>query len=171
MLCDNCKKNEATTMFQQTINDHTTIQHLCPECAAKLGINSIFNPSILNTDQLFTHLLGSTFQPKAFGEQKTCPGCNSTIAQISTAGKVGCSQCYATFNEELTPTIEKIHGKVSHIGKVSNVASAELKRKRKLNMLKKELEEAIHNQEFEKAATLRDQIQSFHNGGEQIDDK
>ena len=170
MLCDVCKKNEATTYFQQTINGNTVSQHLCSECASKVGVNSIFSNSTLNVDQFFTNLLGSTFKQTLPNEQKTCPNCQATLAQISKAGKVGCSTCYETFYEELIPSIEKIHGRATHIGKVSHVASAKLKRKYKLTQMEKSLNEAIDNQEFEKAARLRDEIKAFKEGDEVNDE-
>ena len=40
MLCENCKKNVATTYFKQTVNGKTTEIFLCDECAAKLGLDS-----------------------------------------------------------------------------------------------------------------------------------
>jgi protein arginine kinase activator len=91
----------------------------------------------------------------------TCPLCGSTASDISRTGKVGCAQCYDTFADMLTPYIKRIHGNTEHTGKIPSDAGAEIKTKRQLVQLKEELKKAIENQEFEKAAELRDRIKDI----------
>ena len=40
MLCDKCKKNEATINFTQVTNDKKIEYHLCEDCAEKLGFKN-----------------------------------------------------------------------------------------------------------------------------------
>ena len=37
MKCENCGKNEVTFVYQSNVNGHVTEKHLCADCAAKLG--------------------------------------------------------------------------------------------------------------------------------------
>ena len=38
MLCDECKKNEATINFTQIVKNEMTTYHLCDKCAEKKGL-------------------------------------------------------------------------------------------------------------------------------------
>ena len=58
-----------------------------------------------------------------------------------------------------------IHGKTVHIGKLAKSAGSEVKMKSTLAKLKEELTTAIKEQEFEKAAKLRDQIKELEAKG------
>jgi protein arginine kinase activator len=48
-----------------------------------------------------------------------------------------------------------------HTGKLTKEVQGEVKAKRQIDRLRKELKEAITNEEFEKAASLRDQIREM----------
>ena len=43
MLCQKCKKNEATVYYKENINGHVTEYNLCPECAAELEKNGVLH--------------------------------------------------------------------------------------------------------------------------------
>ena len=62
--------------------------------------------------------------------------------------------------------MQRIHGKTRHEGKVPLVrnASAEMPKVDKMAILESELQQAIENQEFEKAAELRDEINRMKEG-------
>ena len=53
MLCQNCGKNEATTHLKRIINGEAAETHLCSQCAAALGYNSVFSDFGLNLSDLF----------------------------------------------------------------------------------------------------------------------
>ena len=88
-----------------------------------------------------------------------------TFDDIAKSGKVGCANCYDIFYDELLPSIQRIHGKTVHIGKLAKSAGSEVKMKSTLAKLKEELTTAIKEQEFEKAAKLRDQIKELEAKG------
>ena len=75
------------------------------------------------------------------------------------------SDSYDIFYDELLPSIQRIHGKTVHIGKLAKSAGSEVKMKSTLAKLKEELTTAIKEQEFEKAAKLRDQIKELEAKG------
>ena len=85
--------------------------------------------------------------------------------EFMDSGKLGCDECYRTFYRELAPSIEKIHGKAAHSGKVPRSAGAVLQNRRKAEQLKAELAQAIREENFEKAAGLRDQIKALESEG------
>jgi protein arginine kinase activator len=165
MLCKNCGKRQATTHVKRTINGKTEEYHLCHECAVKLGVAGI-NPFDLN--DLWGSLFGGTHQ-KTLSEQVICPSCGQSFSKIAKSGKMGCPECYKTFYNDLLPSLQKIHGKVKHVGKVPSNADEHAKVEYRLRELKEKLKSAVDSEDFESAAALRDEIREIENtlGGEQ----
>ena len=102
------------------------------------------------------------------GTQATrCDFCGSSYSDIAKSGHVGCAKCYEIFGDQLLPSIRRIHGNTTHCGKNSRFGtkkaekSAEMTKKDKIKALKKELDKAISEQNFEHAAELRDQIKEM----------
>lgn len=158
MLCQKCKKNEATTHFKQNINGNITEYHLCSECAMEEGLGEKINPFSFN----FSDMLSSVFGNFSL-ESKTrrCPSCGASFSEIVDAGKLGCSDCYNIFYDELLPTLQRIHGRTQHVGKISRAGGEENKKKSKLDTLKQELKEAVSAEKYEDAAKLRDEIKKI----------
>ncbi|MHC1694481.1 MAG: UvrB/UvrC motif-containing protein [Eubacteriales bacterium] len=163
MLCQICNKNQANVFLRKTINGETTQYNLCEECAAKNNVGfempssfmSAFNTGISG---LFGDMLTQPLTPPVY---KSCPQCGSTLRSIMSSGKVGCGECYSSFMSELAPSISRIHGNTVHAGKIPSSLSGKLGHRRKLDSLKRELDNAIREQEYEKAAKLRDQIKEL----------
>ena len=65
---------------------------------------------------------------------------------------------YNVFKKGLLPLIERMHGSSQHVGKVPANAGAEIVKKNELVQLRKELNEAVERENYEKAAELRDKI-------------
>lgn len=164
MLCQNCKKHEATTHVKTMINGEYAEYRLCPECAHALGYDSMFHD--FSAD--FGGLLSSFFSnalPAQSGASR-CKSCGSTLSDIKRTGKVGCADCYDLFYSELLPTIRSIHGNTAHKGKRPDaieytVEDAGSEKEDKKSSLKAELKKAIENEDFERAAQLRDQIREM----------
>ena len=78
-------------------------------------------------------------------------------------GKLGCAECYSLFFEELQPSLQRIHGRIKHNGKISagggveaqEQKSREKEKAQKLAALKSDMKKAIEEQDFERAATPR----------------
>jgi protein arginine kinase activator len=165
MLCQNCGKHEAEYHYKSNVNGTVTEQHLCSECAKKLGYSvPIFGGTDSFLGSFLSDFFGGSTGLKTMAPGITCPLCGSSASDISRSGKVGCAQCYDTFSDMLTPYIKRIHGSTEHTGKIPSDAGAEIKSKRQLVQLREELKKAIENQEFEKAAELRDKIKELEGG-------
>lgn len=166
MLCENCKKNNATTHIHTVINGVVTDKNLCGYCAAKLGYNNFSHNPLAN-------MLASMFGEVGHSNlsAKKCACCGSSFSDIAETGRVGCAECYNTFSDELLPYIKRLHGSTSHIGKKPSslrpktLVSVEKKETAiqvsPIERLKEELRRCIEREEYEKAATLRDKIKSL----------
>lgn len=77
------------------------------------------------------------------------------------SGRIGCSECYTVFRRELMPTIENIHGKAAHIGKRPLHRKEEPPKRLLLAQLRDDLQKAVQEENYEKAAQLRDEIRGM----------
>ena len=165
MLCQKCGKNQATFYYKQNINGKVSEVALCGDCAHGMGYNVGYN---MFANDLGMNLFGSLFGTPAHKNElyspKVCTLCGSTFQDFMNNGKVGCAKCYEIFKEELTPTISSIHGKAKHIGRAPKRHREKFAKANKLENLKSQLKEAIKNEDFEKAAKLRDEIRNENEG-------
>ena len=167
MLCQNCGKNEATTHIKQIINGDMAESHLCSDCAAHLGYSDMFSGFGLNLSELFGGFLGDMMPTLSSGKTKRCPKCGTSFDEIVRDGRVGCADCYRTFYDRLLPSIQRIHGKIKHSGKVSTAAPAEPAIEtveEKIEKLKAAMNDAVAKQDFENAAKIRDEIKALEGG-------
>lgn len=162
MLCQKCNKNQASFYFKQVVNGATEEYQVCPECAHEMGLDGMFKiPQFgLGLDSFLSNMLGlSTKTPHGAAESsETCPLCGSTAIDVSRMGRPGCATCYDVFQPMLEPYIRRIHGKTSHTGGIPASAGIEVTRRRQIDQLKTDMRQAIENQEFERAAEIRDEL-------------
>ena len=87
-----------------------------------------------------------------------CEVCGFSPADFKKTGRFGCPHCYETFKDILQPMLKNMHKDIVHRGKVPEKALARLSRKRRLDQLESDLQEAIKEENYEEAARLRDLI-------------
>lgn len=192
MLCSRCKTNPAVCYIEERTGGHITKHALCADCRDAMRmegeLQSFFSPqhsSFFPSDPM--NLFASLFGTAERGERqaKRCSLCGLRFADIMESGKVGCPSCYATFKEELSPTIVSIHGAEKHrgrqpkrqdlpqtpVGEPQDAHQAPQETPptvetdaQVLARLKDELQRAISIEAFERAAELRDQIKLLEKG-------
>ena len=166
MLCQNCKKNEATTHIKRVINGEATQSHLCISCAQSLGMGNFFDDFTLNMPSIFSGFFDDTVFALSDARLERCEKCGSSFDDIIKSGRVGCAQCYEKFYSKLLPSIQRIHGKAVHSGKVPERTAEPIKSKEptvqeKIATLEEQMKKAIDEQNFEQAAVLRDEIKKL----------
>ncbi len=156
MMCEKCGLNPAAVTLTQVINGKKTITKLCASCAQENNVYKDFN-----MDLGFSSLFSSFFNDyeKVDTTEETCPLCNMTRSEFLKTGKPGCATCYTTFESVMTPLLKKIHSTTTHTGKVPGTSGSTVENK--IDLLKTQLKEAIANEEYEKAAHLRDEIREM----------
>ncbi len=158
MLCQHCKKQQATVNYVEIINGNRFESHLCAKCNAELygELNTKSNGA------LWAELFGSSVS-----KEKVCPVCGMRYSEYECSGLLGCASCYDMFKEELLPAISKIQGKVTHVGK-SGENKDELGLHRRLKALQEQVETAMREKKFKKADELNkkiDEIKKILYGG------
>ena len=157
MLCQRCQKNNATVHFKQVINGVVSETRLCSECAEKEKISSFFPQ-----DNLFSGFFSdSIFGGEYIKEQKKCPLCGSTRRDLAENGRAGCAKCYEVFSQELTKIVYGIHGNAVHTGSAPGKHIEAIAKRKEIDELKKEQREAVANEDYEKAAAIRDKIKTL----------
>lgn len=154
-LCQHCGVKPATVFYRENKNGSERELHLCPECAAKLGIGD-FQKDLFSSFSLFSPLA----EPK---QTAACPLCGTTLSQIRRNGKFGCSTCYDTFSPllDLTPYVGKgYEEKREEKPEEPKAAPSGDPAEKELNTLKAQLKKAVADEDYEKAAVLRDQIRA-----------
>ena len=160
MLCQSCGKNGATTFLKKTVNGETSSLHLCSECAGENGIKPFFAHSGFDIGDFWGSLFSEPAARIAADDVK-CESCSKTFREIAKTGKAGCPACYTAFYDRLLPSIRQIHGETRHTGKIPEGAGESIKKERELEQLRRELNDCIANQQFEKCSGLRDRIRDL----------
>ena len=159
MKCQLCGK-PATVHLTEIINDQMTESHLCEACAKEKGIAGLGQP--FGLQDLLAGLVD--FGSPVVSGKKTvlkCENCKMTYDDFRKIGRLGCSECYATFKESLGPLLKKCHGSVNHLGKGPERGDEGFQIKKKLQNLHLKLQKAIHDEAFEEAAKIRDKIKKM----------
>lgn len=158
MICQFCKKNVATVHLTELVEGNKQEIHLCEQCARKKGLS-------IKTHFSLQDLLSSLMEQKkenipAKVLSLKCPSCGLTFQQFRESGRFGCPRDYQVFVDGLTPLLDRIHGSSKHVGKVPEKIDTNTARERALLDLRSQLEEAIHREEYERAAEIRDRIRT-----------
>lgn len=162
MLCQNCNTKNATVHFTKVVNNKKVELYLCEQCAKEKGQINFSAPFSLA--DFFPGFAGYSMKnPYVTGypEMKKCSKCGMSYEDFQKTGKLGCSECYNIFKEEITPLVKRIHGAVEHQGKVPSGISGKIKTTGEIQLLKEHLGKAIQSEEYEKAAKLRDKIRQL----------
>jgi protein arginine kinase activator len=161
-VCDHCGGAGAVVHLTQVVNNETKTSHLCQRCAAEKGLQpNVPFPNILLADFL-AKMGGDEFPPGGPREDLTCPFCGLSAADFRKVGRLGCPQCYPTFETHLRGLLRRIHGGTQHVGKVYLPPDPSVsERVKRLEALRRKLERAIDTEDFERAAELRDQIRTL----------
>jgi protein arginine kinase activator len=159
MICELCKKKNATVHLTEAIKDQMKELHLCEVCARQQGLVHKFTLTI-------NDLLQKLVPPKGPQESKkfeglACPQCGLTYAEFRARGRFGCPHDVVAFEEGLEPLLEKIHGATRHVGRIPGQSSESVKLQERLAKLRRDLEEMKKQENYERCAELRDQINTL----------
>lgn len=178
MLCDRCGEHEATIHEVLIKSGHKLEQHLCEGCAADLGIET--QPNVPINEMLSKYIMSQATQGEASDRPAAlppCPGCGMKFSEFKQSGLLGCPTCYETFEPQLGPMLARAHeGATHHVGKVprhaleaskgqgrpgglEDLLGSAQQRAEQLATLRKQLNEAIDGEQYERAAQVRDEIQ------------
>lgn len=170
MICEQCGKRPASVHITRVENGKKTDMHLCEQCAMQKNLLG-FSTSFSINDLLAGLLNSGGVHPVKMDtvRELKCNVCGLSYSKFRETGRFGCSNCYKVFGERLNPLFKKVHGNTNHTGKIPSRTGGAIKIQKEIERLKRELDEAIRNEEYEKAATIRDRIRALNSTGKEED--
>ena len=139
MKCENCGKNEVSFVYRSSINGRTEEYHLCRACAEKLGYTQrVFEqrPSIMDS------FFGS--MPSLMGRMLDSPF-DDFFDDMPAIGSAPVQEIREEKKDDLMSGEEQ--SRFSYL--------------RQMNALRLAQEKSIREEDFERAAQLRDQIRQL----------
>ena len=171
MKCQKCDR-PATFNITELTGGKPVELHLCEDHAREYLTQSGNEPASASTmaaalaHQLAQQMaVGQTAEELAQLDQQACPVCGITFAEFRSQGRLGCPHDYIAFEAQLEPLMMNIHGENEHVGKIPKRCPQGSETRTQLIRLRREMAEAVTEENYEKAKELRDQIQAVENSG------
>jgi protein arginine kinase activator len=160
MSCEQCHEREAVIHLTQIVNEQVTTLHLCERCAAEKGVES---PGSQPKTPLgsFLAAMGQELpeQTPAPRAGDTCSRCGGSLQDFRESGRLGCSDCYRTFEVPLRDLLRRLHGSTHHLGeRYADREPATPIERHPTAELREQLRLAVETENFELAAELRDRL-------------
>lgn len=173
--CDDCQKAIASIHIMDLRNGSVVgHQHFCVACAESAGVVQPKTPIKFSTTEILEDLLGGLKSPsrdKKGGEDEPgCPGCGMTASDFKMRGRLGCPRCYEVFRSSLLPLLERVHDGTSHRGRFPGRTAIDLAGSDTLTDLRRRLENAIQEENYEEAAQIRDELQQAERAGDKVEE-
>jgi protein arginine kinase activator len=157
MHCDVCKTNQATVFLTQIVEGKMQKVNLCEACSKEKGVT---DPTGFALADLLLGL-GAAQEMERGGVVQKCPVCGFSQADFKKTGRLGCANCYSTFAEGLSSLLKGMHKGTEHMGKVPARLAKTLERESALKTLQRDLRKAVADEDYESAASIRDQIRHY----------
>ncbi|MCL2481153.1 MAG: UvrB/UvrC motif-containing protein [Spirochaetaceae bacterium] len=158
MKCDICGNNKAVIHIQQIAGNEEINISICEKCAREKGLtinNSELNINLKNLLKNFAEIKKAVTDKDLV---KVCYVCGKTLEELKKRGKAGCPACYKEFRKYITSYLKTNAGSAEHKGKYPFKINILSQRMKKIDNLQSLLNQAVKNEDFEKAAYLRDKI-------------
>ena len=133
--------------------------NLCDACSKEKGVQ---DPTGFALADLLLGIGAAEEIEKGAPAQK-CPVCGFTQADFKKTGRLGCSTCYVTFADGLSTLLKAMHKGTEHVGKVPQRAHRAVELSDRMRSLNESLQKAVEEENYETAASLRDQIKQLEN--------
>jgi protein arginine kinase activator len=176
MDCQCCNKKPARIRICDVEDNAIEEQvNVCPDCfnLIKRYMFDITKPLMVTADiihevqgllqtsdtSLATLPEGGGITPVGSEPVPVCPECGITLPEFRAKGRFGCPRDYEVFAEHLDPLFERIHDvqPARHVGRLPK-ASEKVTRRLTVTELRKKLEAAVAEENYELAASIRDEI-------------
>lgn len=164
MKCQKCER-PATFHITELTGGKPQEFHLCEEHAREYLTHSANEPAgatsmaaTLAQQMAQQMAVGQAAEELARLDQQACPVCGITFHEFRNQGRLGCPHDYSAFENQLEPLILNIHGENQHVGKTPKRCPQGSEKRTQLIRLRREMNEAVAEEDYERASKLRDEI-------------
>ncbi len=172
--CQICGKR-ASIYLTQIVNGQATDLALCETCAREKGL---FDPQSLTfaekffpeafkkkVDKLVKELIGKDGEDTKPSQARQysgdllteCPACHFTLEDFRRCGRLGCPDCYTVFAQEITAEHQQTDNEAASPATTTEESIAIRRSK-----LEQQLQSAINREDYETAASLRDELKKLN---------
>ena len=177
MQCDVCQSKTAEVFLTHIDKGKVQKVNLCKDCSKERGVEDPTGfaltelleglgtsveiekptpalapaPTVNKDNQLAVTTTASATAAK-------CPVCGFSQADFKKTGRLGCSECYDTFAESLGSLLKAMHKGTHHTGKQPARVARLQEMAERMQSLQSDLQKAVKAEDYENAASLRDQI-------------
>lgn len=165
-VCDHCGASDAVVHLTQIVNNEMTTCELCEKCAAEKGLETTPDPGNFPLTDFLAQMGEDPGIASEGQADEACPFCGLTFQDFRETGRLGCPQCYETYQGHLNGLLRRIHGGTQHVGKVylpPDPSASQMEKR--LETLRRRLARAVEAEDFERAAELRDEIRTLEPAG------
>ena len=148
MKCERCGK-EASFHYRSNVNGKITTMNLCSECAEKSG-----EMGIMKMDSVFNDMYNDMFN--MFGSMLT-------PRMLSPWSGLGMQRAMMPRMRIIFEPLDETKKIEKNDVKTEQKVDPEMNKRREINALREQMSMAVQNEEFEKAAELRDKIRELDN--------
>jgi len=157
--CQLCGERAVIHITEIESNDEVKQLHFCYRHAQEY-LKETESPAVAGTAAAMPEVAATAEAEPSI----QCPVCGITFEEFRQSGRLGCPYDYEIFRDVLKPLLESIHGGLRHVGKVPRRVPADTRRQTELIKLRQEIQQAIAVEDYERAAKLRDKIESMEKG-------
>ena len=133
---------------------------MCRECAVACGISPESQEINQQIGSLFKQLQQDR-KDQLLKNDRACPVCGRLRSEIILTGKLGCPECYSIFKTETLEYLKARKVSAPYTGtmpsRIANFRSLLTDRAR----AREKLDEAVKNEDYEKAAFYRDYLRAI----------
>ena len=157
MKCEHCGKNEVTFIYRSSVNGNVTEQHLCSECAEKLGY----------TRSLAAH--NRSMMQSFFGKNSLFDDFFSPLPNLMGRSRWLLEDPFEDFFADMPALRSSASQQKAETQEprkqqnelVDQEEQDRFSRMRRVNALRLEMKKAVGSEDFERAAQLRDEIRAL----------
>lgn len=157
MKCENCGKNEVTFVYQSNINGKVEEKHLCSECAEKLGYTQRI---AAHNQRMMQNFFGNSFFGGSLLDDFFSP-MPSLMSRMNRFLEDPFDDFFSDMPALGAPAQQNQQQEEKKDDLVEKEEQSRFARMRQLNALRMEMKKAVHQENFERAAELRDQIKAL----------
>ena len=154
MKCENCGKNEVTFVYQSNVNGQVEEKHLCAQCAEKLGYAQRAAAQRQRMMRGFISFFGGGVLEDFFSPMPSLLDRRGWLLEDPIDDFFADMPALGPARRELAKEERKD-------GLVDREEESRFARMRQMNALRMEMKEAVRQENFERAAQLRDEIRAL----------